>query len=102
MAQLQVVLGTNLLRRQVADLARLTALLPKRRAHRFYRKALRLLDGLRIEEVSGRAALSACGATDLRVQVRVLGMDELISAALRATTCGSGEFDVPHGGSHAM
>ena len=82
--QLTLRLHTGFLQAQLRVLAPLLEQLPKRRARRFHRKFLRLL-------VAGvdcqRRCLGTVAATragDLAFQVRVVGVDELIAAALRA------------------
>lgn len=101
MARLSVSLDARLLRRQLDDLAELACLLPKRRAQRFYRKALCLVERLRLSEGSRCTGLPAGDAGDLRLEVRILGMDELIAAAFRAAKRHFPKMDVGHGGSRA-
>ncbi len=82
--QLILRMDSALLQHQLRVLAPLLQTLPKRRAHRFVRKALRLV-ALGVQcHGSRRGAVSAARAGDFAVQVRVVGMDELIAAALRA------------------
>jgi hypothetical protein len=71
--------------RQVRDLAGLLDGLPEDRARHIQRKALRLVrDGLRVEQRASHKHRATPGAGDIRLQIRVVGLDELIAAALRA------------------
>ena len=81
---LTVGVDAALLTRQLGQLGRLLERLPKRRARRFQRKALRLVRTRLDSKLLGHKLGTAAAAGDLRLQVRVGGMDELIAAALRA------------------
>lgn len=103
MAQRTLMMSVDckLLVLQVQQLGGLARLLPKRRAQRFERKALRVLHALRCSEVPSNRLQPARGTGDLRIQVRALGMDELIAAALRAVDGKRAGRFLGHGGPHA-
>lgn len=91
-----IQLDTGRLRQQMAALALLLQHVPQRRAERIRRKAHRLVFGALVDQGASHKNGVALGAGDLRLQVRVGGLDELIVAALCAAKC---DF---HGGTRAV
>lgn len=75
---------TALVQRQIGQLTKLLEHLPKRRAKRFSRKAMCLLHCARLGQVVHRKGGVATRTSCLAFQLRILGMDELIAAAMRA------------------
>lgn len=81
---MQVKLDVKLMMLQVQQLADLLEHLPKRRSRQFARKAFCLLHGVELRKVRGGKSCAADIAGDLTFQARVVGLDELIAAAMRA------------------
>lgn len=82
--QLNIVVDTRPLVRQIQDLAWLLQYVPKRRARVFYRKLLTLFARGDFAQFLGDERLAARGAGDCVLRLRVRGLDELIAAAFRA------------------
>lgn len=91
-----VEVESGLLQLQLARLLFALEAVSKRRAQRFLRKALRLLHDLRLDQVSDDSPQPTTATCHMRVQIYVVGLDELIAAALRA-----GKLSDCHGGLHA-
>jgi len=90
---LTISLRTNLICQQLGQLKLLLEQLPKRRARRFGRKAYRLLASGTASHFRNSQGRVARHAGDLAFEIRILGMDELIAAAMRA-----GKRNFAHGG----
>lgn len=81
---LTLSIDTSLVQRQVRQLGALLEHLPKRRARKFARKAYRLFFAGSLCQVRNGKHRLAPAAGDVAVQIRIVGLDELIAAAMRA------------------
>lgn len=81
---LTLSVDSKLMQLQFEQLTVLLREVPKRRARRFARKAYRLLVAGDICKARRQKHTLAPVAGDFAVQIRIVGMDELIAAAMRA------------------
>lgn len=82
---LSISMDSSLLRIQLQQLSDLLEHLPKRRVRRFSRKVYRLFFGADICQIQNKRDGVAAAANGLAFHVRVVGLDELIAAAMRAS-----------------
>jgi hypothetical protein len=83
--QIQLQMNTKLLTMQLGQLSGLIQQLSKRRARRFARKAFCLVQNGRLSGIDCREVRPTSAASQLRFQICVVGLDQLIAAALRAS-----------------
>ena len=82
---LTLSIDTSLVQRQVRQLGALLEHLPKRRARKFARcTTYRLFFAGSLCQVRNGKHRLAPAAGDVAVQIRIVGLDELIAAAMRA------------------
>lgn len=83
--ELTVAIYTSRLNFQIDEFARLLPKLPKRRANKFVRKLLRLLACGSFLQLGNNVGGAAGSTADIVFRPRILGLDELIAAAFRAS-----------------
>lgn len=83
--ELTVAIDTSLLNFQIDEFARLLPKLSKRRADKFVRKLLRLLASGGSLQLGDNVGCATGSATDVVFRPRILGLDELVAAAFRAS-----------------
>lgn len=81
---INLTLDYELMSQQLAQAASAFERLPKRRFYKFFRKLSRLLVDDSLCCVPSNKRVTALGANKFAFEVRILGLDELICAALRA------------------
>nr|WP_142098763.1 hypothetical protein [Bordetella hinzii] len=81
----RIAIDASRLSFQVNELVRLLSKLPKRRADKFIRKLLRLMASGSFLQLGDNVGSTAGSTADVVFRPRILGLDELVAAAFRAS-----------------
>lgn len=84
-SSLTVVIDQSCMQVQLVEFVRLLSRLPKRRANKFFRKFLCLTQSTGFLQLGKNVAGTAGSASDIVFRPRIVGLDELVASAFRAS-----------------